>query len=170
MVKEPGIANFNASYYNASQFNLLSDGLFQVYLYSPDPLDKRGPTYWIDPFKDELIINVTNLQSVSKNGKNVTLYGVGYSPYLGGTTLPFPVQFIETDQGGLSAQPIDSYVRLNIPPGFFIGIHSNLTLLTFNFGSTANFSSSYPAEFAHPLPGPPPRPELVPAIMEVRIW
>ncbi len=172
MVKEPGVASFNASYYNASQFNLSSDGLFLVYINSPELLDKRGPTYWIDPMKDELIINLTDLQSVAKNGENVTLSGVGYSPYLGGftTTIPFPVQFIETDKGVFSTQPIDSYVRLNISPGFFIGIPSNLILLTFNFGSTANLSSSYPAEFAHPLHGPPPRPVLVPAIMEVRVW
>ena len=169
LVKEPGIANFNASYYNASQFDLSSDGLFLISIYPPGPLDARGPTYWIDPLKDELIINLTDLQSVSTNGNNVTLLSVRYSTSeTSGTTLSLPGQFVETDKGSISNQPINSFVRLNIPPGSIPP--SNFILLTFNFGSTANLSSSYPAEFAHPLPGPPPRPVLVPAIMEVRIW
>ncbi|MBP1928706.1 hypothetical protein J2741_001253 [Methanolinea mesophila] len=181
LVKEPGEAVFDAGMYAYSPPDSLP---FRIYIRSAELFDsRRGPTYWIDPMKEELRINLTGLSSASVNGTDVTLYSLSYSYYsnISGGYISPPgnslLTYATTDKG-TSTNRIQDYVYLDIPAGYFIGKVSEIagnqvTLrINYDFGSTARFNATSPlqANYATPLPGPPPRPDLVPAIMEVRIW
>ena len=181
LVKESGEAVFDAGGYVYSPPDTLP---FHIYIRSAELLDaRRGPTYWIDPMKEELRVNLTDLSAAAVNGTDVTLYSLSFSYYsnISGAYISPPgnslLPYATTDKGA-SMNRIEDYVYLEIPAGFFIGKVSEIAgnqvtiRLNYDFGSTGNFNATNPlqASYATPLPGPPPRPELVPAIMEVRIW
>jgi hypothetical protein len=184
LIKEPGQSKIDAFPYKNASDNLP----FRVFIYSTQLFDaRRGPTYWIDPMKEELRINLTNLSSVAVNGDNVTLNTLTFSYYsnISGAFISPPGNdlrsYAVTDKG-MGPSPIAfnqiHYVNLTIPAGYFIGKTSEIAgnqvtiRINYNFLTTANFNNTFTqANYYFPLPpGVHPQPILVPAIMEVRIW
>ena len=180
LVKEPGIAFFDAGLYS----HIPPDNLpFRIFINSTELFDaRRGPTYWVDPMKENLTINLTNLQSVAVNGNDVNLIRLNYSYYsnISGAFVTPPgnnlMPYI-TIKSGETPSNLQSFIYLNIPAGYFIGRTTEIAgnqvriRINYDFGTTAKFNSNFPqGSYANPQPGPPPRPNLTPAFMEVRIW
>lgn len=178
LVKEPSEATYDMYYFQGT------DPDFYVDIITSEMFDAtRGPVYWIDPMKEELQINLTNISNIAKN-QNVTLNRVYYSYYssVSGMYISPPqssltVNLVNIDgstPAGFPVNDISDYIYVDIPAGYFIGKVSEISAneakirINYDFDTTANVTPG--ASYMNQTLSPPVRPELVPAILEVRIW
>ncbi len=176
LVKDPSLAQFDMYYFQGTDPN------FYVDIITTEMFDRtRGPVYWIDPMKEELRINLTNISNIAKNNQNVTLDRVYYSYYsnISGTYVSPPQSRMMaiTDKGSSSTTQItniSSFIYVDIPAGFFIGKVSEVSAnqvnirINYDFDTSANVTPG--ASYMNQTLTPPVRPNLTPAILEVRIW
>jgi hypothetical protein len=143
-IKEPSEAIFSIPE-NTSRYEVLFD--------LPDLYNSfRGPIYWIDPFTENITINLTSPNGsptsyISKYGENDVVQMIP------GQVLP-PI----THNG--------SYYTQRFPPGYFADFadRSDRLLITYNLPGVNNSTTSY--NYTVPNIQRP----LTPAILEVRVW
>ncbi len=179
LVKDPSLAQFDMYYFQGS------DSDFYVDIITSEMFDAtRGPVYWIDPMKEELQINLTNISNIANDGVSVKLNQVYYSYYstVSGMYISPPqsqltADMINTDGStppGFPIVGISDYIYVDIPAGYFIGKLSEISAseakirINYVFEAPANVTPG--ASYMNQTLIPPVRPELVPAVLEVRIW
>ncbi len=192
LVKTPGGGGADVDVFNS--YNITPDtGMFNVSLNYNKTLDPiLGPTYWIEPPKEDISINLTNITSI-KNGSyagpmmlnavRIVYYGRLLSGGTASGNLPLDVH--TTIDGtprvysyiGTSPYPVNNLINVSFPAGFFIppSAYADIQLIqmdiNFRFDrGTVNLSNernAYP--YLPDQTGFTP-PSLKPGILEVRVW
>jgi hypothetical protein len=146
--------------------------------------DERNPAYQINPLRDQIMINVTNLSNArvfttDTNGINLTVMKI----YRQNPAQPL-VQVRTVDDayidGGSTLSAIPSGIKDNVsftfPAGFFYGMANDNTNLYINYTFTLNqpdnffnnsFTSPYPYDYN---PSRVTQPRLNEGVLEVAIW
>lgn len=190
LIKTPGEYTVDLNDYSNPLYN---DGRLSVRINSSQLFDTRkGPMYWTDPMKEELIINLTNVSSIvnctaCSNYVNLTQVAYSYTyynPTLGWIPVgPIKIQppsltvgFNMTKDGiNPSAHflnNIDSNILTKFTAGYFIlktQVSGNQALIAINYTFdplTANISSTSTIAPLYANVDP----ILVPAVLEVRVW
>lgn len=174
------------------------DGKFNVELNYQELLDiDRAPQYWIEPPKEDIIINLTNVQGIRNQslpvGTNITLNAIRiefFGRLLEGSNvsgeLPLEVtaeidgtNTITYEWPGDASDDtnITSAVNITFPAGFFIppSAYANITLIRMNVSyefdpMTVNISQENNTyRYIYGSPGFSP-PHLNPGVLEVRVW
>jgi hypothetical protein len=182
----------NPKYYNNTT---PGDGKFYVDLNYTALLDRdKAPHYWIEPPKEQIIVNLTNVQGIRNQslnpGENISLnqiriryVGELYDGSIQEDFLPIDVSAIIDSNpvtfayGVTSVTPVNSTINITFPAGYFIppSAYANITLIKmkifYDFNqSTVNISQGNNTYYYLPGSEGFSQPYLNPAIMEVRVW
>lgn len=160
----------------------------------------RGPQYWIEPPKEDIVVNLTNFTGIKKDAgtpiklKNIKMTFDGRlldGTEVSGVDLPYREFLVWIDNtppktfnwpiGSGSSEVVNNAINITFPAGYFIppSAYADITLIRMNIRyefepNALNLSSAYNSyEYLPDRPISSPGfspPNLRPAIMEVRVW
>jgi hypothetical protein len=155
---------------------------------------ERAPHYWIEPPKEKIVVNLTNVQGIRNESlnpsatillNNIRIRYVGelYDGSIQEDYLPIEVNAMIDDSpvtfewGVTTVTPVNSTINITFPAGYFIppSAYANITLIKmkvfYDFNqSTVNISPVNNTYYYLPGSEGFSQPYLNPAILEVRVW
>jgi hypothetical protein len=171
------------------------DGKFLVELNYNNLMDlDRAPHYWIEPPKEDITINLTNIQAIRNQSQAAparlnTIRIEFFGRLLAGTDVsgelpievtalidntPPPITF-DWPGGPGDDTTVNSTINITFPAGYFIppSAYANITLIKMNVSyffdpQTVNISQGSKYDYLNVTGLTPP--SLNPAILEVRVW
>ncbi len=151
--------------------------------------DVTDPSYQIDPVKDQIMINITNLTSTKSNpmaNVNLTrisvMSGSQYLSYDNGHFIDYPSSITIDGQNSSLPHNVTEDISLKFSPTLFQGVYEGiydpalyqpiLVNLTFELDSNSTFlNNTWSSPFDHNYdPANVTQPQLRDAVMEVAIW
>jgi len=193
-IKDPSIATINASdYKNADN---VSTHKFSILLNTTKLVlgEVKDPAYQINPMKEQVMINITDLNTTINQPVNITLSSLTVKRVGDTNSYPFDELYIDDNSAPQLLLPIEvtNKVSLKFKPTFLDGIMSDAEgsqiylTLTFNLkdpgGNPMNstflnntpgtpFNYNSPNNFDYNYnPNNVRQPQLRPALLEVAVW
>ncbi len=165
-----------------------TDGIFKVELNNQELMGfDRPPQYRIEPPKEDITINLTNISAIGKESQTPKLKAIRIEYYSGDYTGGLSIDDLSLDVpvfiDGIEKDPyvgdVDSDINITFPAGVFIPLSAiaNVNIMKMNVvyefdPDTVNLSREYNTYFYddRSLDEGFSPPYLNPAVLEVRVW